>query len=70
MATYQVPCSSHQLVGGEGEGLIAQVGIEHILEDSTAVNEDRMVSQRAAHLGDSRPVGPMLEGGEQAMTSI
>lgn len=45
MATYQVPCSSHQLVGGEGEGLIAQVGIEHILEDGTAVNEDRMVSQ-------------------------
>lgn len=46
IATYQVPSGSHQLVGGEGEGLIAQVSIKHILENGTAVNKDRVVSQR------------------------
>lgn len=43
MVTYQVSCSSHQLVGGEGEGLVAQVSVEHILENGTAVNKDRVV---------------------------
>lgn len=34
--TYQVPGGSHQLVGGEGEGLVAQVCVEHLLEDGPA----------------------------------
>lgn len=45
MATYQVPCCSHQLVGGEGEGLVAQVSIKHILENGTAVNKHRIARQ-------------------------
>lgn len=40
IATYQVPSGSHQLVGREGEGLVAQVRIKHILENSTAVKKD------------------------------
>lgn len=42
IATYQVPRGSHQLVGGEGEGLVAQVSIKNILENGTAVNKDRV----------------------------
>lgn len=57
MATYQVPCCSHQLVGGEGEGLVAQVSIKHVLENGTAVNKHRIASQRITHLRDPWP-GP------------
>lgn len=60
MATYQVPCSSHQPVGGEGEGLVAHVSIEHILENGTAVNKHRTVSQRITHIRD-----PWLGPGRQ-----
>lgn len=37
--TYQVPGGAHQLVGGEGEGLIAQVCVEHLLENGPAVRK-------------------------------
>lgn len=40
-ATYQVPGGSHQLVGGEGEGLVAQVGLQHLLENGPAVSKDK-----------------------------
>lgn len=40
--TYQVPSGAHQLVGGEGEGLVAQVCIKHLLEDGPAVSENRV----------------------------
>lgn len=62
MATYQVPCSFHQLVGGEGEGLVAQVSIDHILENGTAVNKHRTVSPRTTHLRDPWP-GPGRQWG-------
>lgn len=39
--THQVPGGFHQLVGGEWEGLIAQVRIEHLLENGPAVSENK-----------------------------
>lgn len=66
IATYQVSSSSHQLVGGEGEGFIAQVSIKHILENVTAVNKDRVGESHNARY--SWTVGPMPKGGGQQMT--
>ena len=40
-ATYQVPGGSHQLVGGEGEGVVAQVGLQHLLENGPALSKDK-----------------------------
>lgn len=35
--SYRASCSRGQFVGGEGEGFIAEVGVEHFLEDDAAV---------------------------------
>lgn len=66
IATYQVSSSSHQLVGGEGEGFIAQVSIKHILENGTAVNKDRVSESHNAKY--SWTMGPIPKGGGQQMT--
>lgn len=39
--SYRAPCGLHEFVGGEGEGLVAQVSVEHFLEDGTAVGKQQ-----------------------------
>lgn len=43
--TYQVPGGSHQLVGGEREGLVTQVCVEHFLEDGPAASNTKLVGR-------------------------
>lgn len=46
--TYQVPGGSHQLVGGEREGLVAQVCVEHLLENGPAGSETELSVSHSA----------------------
>lgn len=45
-----MPGSSHQLVGGEREGLVAQVCIKHFLENGPAVSENEVDQSVNKHL--------------------
>lgn len=39
--SYRAPRGPHEFVGGEGESLVAQVGVEHFLEDGTAAGKQQ-----------------------------
>ena len=52
--TYQVPGGSHQLVSEEREGLIAQVCIEHVLENGPAASENKV----GRSVGQQTPAQP------------
>lgn len=39
--SYRASCGPDEFVGGEGEGLVAEVGVEHFLEDGTAAGKQQ-----------------------------
>lgn len=39
--SYRASCSFHKPMGGEGEGLIAEVGVQQLLQHSAAVGEQQ-----------------------------
>lgn len=39
--SYRASCGCGQFVGGEGEGFVAEVGVEHFLEDDAAVRRQQ-----------------------------
>lgn len=39
--SYRASCSRGEFVGGEREGLVAEVGVKHFLEDEAAVGKQQ-----------------------------
>lgn len=48
--SYRAPCGRDELVRGKGKSLVAEVGVQHFLEDNAAVGK-----QQTATVMDAAP---------------